>query len=60
MNKKPLLAANPGIFASIVASPALIGVTTPSSLILTFSEPLETDHVGKNLDPSLYFVKTSE
>ena len=60
MNKNPLLAAKPGIFASIVASPGCIGVTIPSLSIFTFSEPLETDQEGRNFNPSSYLVRTSE
>ena len=60
MNKKPLLAANPGILASIVASPGLIAVTKPSWETLMFSEPLETVQVGRNFEPSSYLESTSE
>ena len=60
MNKKPLLAAKPGIFASIVASPGLIAVTIPSWETLRFSDPSETVQVGRNLDPLSYLDKTSE
>ena len=60
MNKKPLFAARPGIFASIVASPGLIAVTVPSWETLRFSDPLETFQVGINLEPLSYLDKTSE
>ena len=39
MKRNPLLAANPGILASIVASPGLRAVTVPSLETLTFSSP---------------------
>jgi len=51
MKRKPLFAARPGIFASIVASPGLIAVTVPSWETFIFSDPLETCHVGRNFDP---------
>jgi len=53
------LAARPGIFASIVASPGLIAVTIPSWETLRFSDPLETFQVGRNFDPLSYLDKTS-
>ena len=60
MNRKPLLAARPGILASIVASPGLIPVTVPSWATIKFSDPLETFQVGRNFEPLSYFDKTSE
>ena len=60
MKRKPLLAAKPGIFASIVASPGLIAVTVPSWETLRFSDPLETFQVGRNFDTLSYLDKTSE
>jgi len=56
-NRNPLLAARPGILASIVASPGLMAVTVPSWDTFKFSDPFATFQVGRNFEPLSYLDK---